>query len=129
MGGVFGGDSSVQWEVISDNPRNLDNNRVGDPDKPNKFRQFGKEDTAAGAYFFVSIEVPRDPGDKTDLQAGLAAAAAALQNEPAGSQRRVWFRLKIEDRQGAGENVDQISIDWVGIPAGIPTGQNGGGPF
>lgn len=111
MAGVFGGDSSVVWEVVSDNPRDLTGGPNQGPGPDGKFRQGGKESTDAGKYFVVSIEVPRAQPDKDDLALGLFAAADRLSAMPLGAGR-VWFRLRIEDRSNGEPNENQIKIDW-----------------
>ena len=126
MAGVFGGDSSVVWEVVSDNPRVLTGAPDQGPGTDGKFRQGGKENTDAGKYFVVSIEVPRTQADKNDLALGLFAAADRLSGMPAGAGR-VWFRLKIEDESNGGPNENQIKIDWPSSGSNNNPGPDSGG--
>jgi len=126
MAGVFGGDSSVKWLVVSDDPSDVTSEPSPEPGKPRKHRQRGREDTDPGQYFVVSIEVPRTQADKNDLALGLFAAADRLSGLPAGAGR-VWFRLKIEDTQNGGPNEDQIKIDWPSSGSSNSPGPESGG--
>jgi hypothetical protein len=111
----IGGNGSVQWTIHADptavantvaNMVNAAAGMVGGVAVA-PHADTGVDQTRAGQWFTISIEVPANAQHKLALANALQAAAANMFVAPAGSGVRVTVGLPIENR-----NPDQIRVSW-----------------
>ncbi len=106
----IGGDSSVEWTLISDHVRQGPPPDHG-PHGNGGWKQHGVDETDVNQNFTVSIKIPNDRNNANTLANTLNQAAIAAQAQAGNPGSRISFLLPIEPSSPA-----QIQVDWTSAP-------------
>jgi hypothetical protein len=110
MGGIFGGDSSVVWQVDAHRVRSTTISSNGA-----RHHHEGTDETGENGFFTVTIQLPSEQNARKQFLADLKKLAVPNPPDP------IVLRLPIEDKayltattkKKAGQgNLHQIAIDW-----------------
>jgi hypothetical protein len=111
----IGGDSSVEWDVISHHPR--PNVPVPPAPVPGAARHHGIDGSGFGAAngFFIDLEMPMAAADAAAFVNSLTAACALAQAQQGNPGAVISFTLPIEQN-----NPNQIKVRWISAPDPAP---------
>jgi hypothetical protein len=106
----IGGDSSVEWTLISDHVRQ-GNPPDNAPNGNGGWKQHGVDEADFNQNFTISIKIPNDRNNANTLASTLNQAAIAAQAQAGNPGTRISFLLPIEAKSS-----DQIQVNWTSAP-------------